>query len=162
MGLLLALMLGGVSAALTYVFGYPLWVMIVLGLLGLAAVVLSAIAGHHGFGGGGNTDLLIVIAGAAITAALLVPRYVAQHPCSQARAALARLAEAEKAYFADHKTYAANLTYLNMEQPPHIYLSILRGDDQSFLAVASHSACDNDTKGTHNVYMWDSAKDGLQ
>jgi hypothetical protein len=92
--------MGGVSAALTYVFGYSLWVMVVLGLLGLAAVVLSAIAGHHGFGGGGNTDLL--------------------------------------------------------------YLLILRGDSQSFLAAASHYACEKDTKGTPNVYMWDSARGGLQ
>jgi len=102
--------------------------------------------------------LLLALILGGVSAALLVPRYVAQHPCSQARAALARLAEAEKAYFAEHKTYAAHLTYLNMERPPHIYLLILRGDSQSFLAAASHYACEKDTKGTPNVYMWDSAR----
>jgi hypothetical protein len=49
-----------------------------------------------------------------------------------------------------------------MERPPHIYLLILRGDSQSFLAAASHYACEKDTKGTPNVYMWDSARGGLQ
>jgi len=69
MGCLLVLVLAGAAAAMTYFFGYPLWVMVVLGSLWLAAVVYSAIFGHRGFGGKGNTDLNIVIAGMFITAA---------------------------------------------------------------------------------------------
>jgi hypothetical protein len=87
---------------------------------------------------------------------------VAQHPCSQARSALARLAEAEKEYFAGHKTFTTDLNRLNLEPTSHIYLLILRGDSQSFLAAASHYACEKDTKGTPNVFMWDSARGGLQ
>jgi hypothetical protein len=65
-GCLFVLVLAGISVAMISLFGYPLWVMVVLGLLWLAALIVCAIAGHHGFGGHGNTDLTIMTAGAFI------------------------------------------------------------------------------------------------
>ena len=51
MGCLLVLILGGVSAAAIYFLGYSNWVLIILGVLWLAATVYSFIFGHRGFGG---------------------------------------------------------------------------------------------------------------
>ena len=102
MGCLLVLVLAGVSAGTIYFFGYPLWVMVVLGLLWLAAALYSAIFGHRGFGGGPRTDLLIVIAGAGITAAVIIPQLEAQKPCNQVRTALTKLADAENKYFSEN------------------------------------------------------------
>ncbi len=101
MGCLFVLVLAGISAAMTYLFGYALWVLIVLGSFWVAALVVSAIFGHRGFGGHGNTDLMIVIAGMFVTAAIIVPRYSAKTPCTpqvppcvQAGSAPAKLAAA--------------------------------------------------------------------
>ncbi len=162
MGCLLVLVLGGVSAAMISFFGYPLWVMVVLGSLWLAAVVVSAISGHHGFGGQGNTDLTIVIAGLAITAAIIIPQREAQKPCSQARRAVTKLADAENEYFSRHKTFTTDLARLNLKQNPEIHMMILRADEQSFIAAATHASCNKDKDGTPLVFMWDSAKGGLQ
>ncbi len=50
MGCLFVIVLAGISAALPFFFGYPFWVLIVLGSLWLAVVIFSAIFGHRGFG----------------------------------------------------------------------------------------------------------------
>lgn len=162
MGCLFVLVLAGVSAAMISFFGYPLWVMVVLGSLWLAAVVVSAISGHHGFGGHGNTDLTIVIAGLVIAAAIIIPQQKAHEPCNQARIALTKLADAENEYFSRHKTFTAEITRLNLKQNPEVYIMILRRDEQSFIAAATHVSCNKDKDGTPFVFMWDSAKGGLQ
>ncbi|HBU05483.1 MAG TPA: hypothetical protein DEA95_02570, partial [Nitrospiraceae bacterium] len=111
-----------------YFFGYPLWVMVALGSLWLAAALYSAIFGHRGFGGGPRTDLLIVIAGAGITAAVIIPQFEAQKPCNQARTALMKLADAENTYFAEHKTYTKDLQLLRLSLKPEVNISIVKSD----------------------------------
>ncbi|HBG91932.1 MAG: hypothetical protein A2X54_10000 [Nitrospirae bacterium GWF2_44_13] len=162
MGCLLVLVLAGVSTAMIYFFGYPLWVMVALGSLWLAAALYSAIFGHRGFGGGPRTDLLIVIAGAGITAAVIIPQFEAQKPCNQARTALMKLADAENTYFAEHKTYTKDLQLLRLSLKPEVNISIVKSDGQSFIATASHRLCDKDNDGKPDVLMWDSAKGGPQ
>src|SRR5574340_269473 len=114
MGCLLVLVLAGVSAAATYFWGYSNWVLIVLGVLWLAATVYSFIFGHRGFGGGPRTDLLIVIAGMCITAAIIIPKRETQKPCNQPKIALRKLADAENKYFAEHKTFTKDLQLLQI------------------------------------------------
>ena len=162
MGCLFVLVLGGVSAGTLFILGYKLWVMVLLGLLWLVALVYSAVAGHHGFGGQGNTDVQIVIAGMFITAAIIIPRYSDQKPCNQAKIALKNFAQAENEYFSKHKAYTTELTLLDLKQNPEVYIMVLRGDEQSFAAAASHQACDTNKDGTPEVFMWDSARGGLQ
>lgn len=162
MGCLFVIVLAGASAGLIAFFGYPFWVMVVLGLLGLTALVVSALSGHHGFGGHGNRDLQIVIAGAAITAAIIIPHYNAQKPCVQPKMALTKLADAEKKYFSEHKAFTTELNFLNPMLNPEVSLMILKADERSFVAAASHRLCDNDKNGTPDVFMWDSAQGGFQ
>jgi len=162
MGCLLVLVLAGVSAGMIYFFGYPLWVMVVLGSLWLAATVYSFIFGHRGFGGGPRTDLLIVIAGAGITAAVIIPQFEAQKPCNQVRTALTKISDAENKYFSEHKTYTNEFQLLRLTLKPEVNISIVKSDGQSFIATASHRLCDKDNDGKPDVLMWDSAKGGLQ
>jgi hypothetical protein len=162
MGCLFVIVLAGVSAGLIALFGYSLWVMVVLGMLWLTALVVSALAGHRGFGGHGNADLQIAVAGAAITAAIIIPHYNAQKPCNQAKIALTKLADAENNYFSGHKAFTTELNFLNPAQNPEVSLMILKADEQSFIASASHGLCKKDKSGTPHVFMWDSAKGGLQ
>lgn len=162
MGCLLVLVLAGISAAMIYFFGYPLWVMVVLGVLWLAAALYSAIFGHRGFGGGPRTDLLIVIAGAGITAAVIIPQLEAQKPCNQVRTAMTKLADAENKYFSEHKTFTNELQLLRLTLKPEVNISIFKPDEQSFIATASHKLCDKDNDGKPDVLMWDSARGGLQ
>ena len=161
MGCLLVVVLAGVSAASVYLLGYPLWTMVVLGLLWLAAMVLSLLRGHTGFGSHGNTDLMIVIAGFVITASILFPKYVAQKPCDQPRRTLEKLAEAENRYFSEHKTFTIDAGALKMTRNPDVHIIIYRGDDRSFAAAATHRSC-TDNNGTPKVFIWDSGRGGLQ
>jgi Tfp pilus assembly protein PilE len=161
MGCLFVIVLSGLSAATIHFAGYALWAVVLLAFLWLAAAVVSALFGHRGFGGQGNTDLMIVIAGAAITAAIVLPNYNAQKPCNQAKAALRNLADAEYEYFANHKAFTTDLNSLNLTQKPDVYIMIIKGDEQSFTATASHRLCKKDKDGTPEVYMWDSARGGL-
>ena len=162
MGCLSIIVLGTLSAALPFFFGYDLWVMILLAALWLSAIVASFIWGHRGFGGGGNVDLNLTVAGAAITAALLIPKYAEHTPCGQAKGTLKELAKAEADYFVVHKTYTVDTARLNLKRNPKVILTMLRGDEQSFMASASHAACTKEKKGTSKVYYWDSARGGLQ
>jgi hypothetical protein len=162
MGCLFVLVLGGVSAGAMSIFGYKLWVMVLLGLLWLVALVYSAVAGHRGFGGRGNTDLQLVIAGMFVTAMIIIPGYSAQKPCNQVKTALKKFADAENEYFSKHKAYATELPLLDLKQNPEVYIMVLRGDEQSFAAAASHQACVTNKDGTPEVFMWDSARGGLQ
>ncbi|MBI1810986.1 MAG: hypothetical protein HY035_08130 [Nitrospirae bacterium] len=162
MGCLLVLVLAGISAAVIFFFGYSNVALIVLGLLWLAAVVYSAIFGHRGFGGGPRTDLLIVIAGAGITAALIIPNYTAQKPCNQVRTALTKISDAENTYFAEHKTFTKDLHLLRLSLKPEVDISVIKADEQSFIATASHRLCDKDNDGIPDAFMWDSARGGLQ
>jgi hypothetical protein len=162
MGCLLVLVLAGASAAMIYFFGYPLWVIVVLGSLWLAATLYSAIFGHRGFGGGPRTDLLIVIAGAGITAAVIIPQFEAQKPCNQVRTALTKISDAENEYFSGHKTYTKDLQLLRLSLKPEVNISIIKADEQSFIAAASHGLCDKDGDGKPDVLMWDSARGWLQ
>lgn len=161
MGCLLVLVLGGVSAAAIYFFGYPDWLLILLGLLWLASLVFSVLRGHIGFGGHGNTDLQIVVAGLFIAVAIILPGYTAQKHCDQARTALEELAEAEARYFAAHKTYRLGLDALNLASDPNIQISVSTADEHSFVASASHRLC-NKKDGAPKVFVWDSSRGGLQ
>lgn len=162
MGCLLVLVLGGISAAATYFLGYSNWVLIVLGVLWLAATAYSFIFGHRGFGGGPRTDLLIVVAGMCITAVIIIPQREAQKPCNQARTALMKLADAENTYFAEHKTFTKDLRLLRLSLKPEVYVYVTVADEKSFIATASHESCDKNNDGKPDVLLWDSAKGGLQ
>ena len=162
MGCLLVLVLAGVSTAATYFLGYSNWVLIVLGLLWLAAAGYSFIFGHRGFGGGPRTDLLIVVAGASITAILIIPNYTAQKPCNQPKIALRKLADTENKYFSEHKTFTKDLQLLHLTLKPEVYIYVAIADEKSFIATASHKLCDKDNDGKPDVLMWDSARGGLQ
>jgi hypothetical protein len=168
MGCLFVLVLAAVTAAMTYLFGYALWTLIVLGSFWLAALIASAIFGHTGFGGRGNTDLMIVIAGMFITAAIMIPGYGAKTPCTlkvppcnEARSSLAKLADAENDFLASHKTFTADLDILNLKRNPPVRITVLKADEMSFVAISSHMAC-RDEGGKPKVFTWDSAKGGLQ
>ncbi len=106
-------------------------------------------------------DLQIVIAGVFITVAIILPNYNAQKPCNQAKIALRKLADAENKYFSEHKAFTTELYLLNLTPNPDIYIMIIKGDEQSFIAAASHRLCSKDKNETPNVFMWDSAKGGL-
>ncbi|HYA85657.1 MAG TPA: hypothetical protein VEI57_01145 [Nitrospirota bacterium] len=162
MGCLFVIVLSCLSAVIIHIAGYALWVMVVLGVLWLAAIVVSAVGGHRGFGNHGNTDLMIVIAGVAIMAAIIVPHYHDQQTCVQAKTALTKLADAENEYFSGHKTFTTELQILNLAQNPEVHIMILKADEQSFIATASHRLCNKPENGTPQVFMWDSAKGGLQ
>lgn len=161
MGCLFVLVLGGISAATIFFFGYPDWLLIVLGLLWLASLVFSALRGHIGFGGHGNTDLQIVIAGLFIASVIILPGYTAQKHCDQARTALGELAEAEQKYFSGHKTYNIGLDALNLTPDPNIQISVSKADEHSFVASASHRLC-NRKDGAPEIFVWDSSRGGLQ
>lgn len=162
MGCLLVLVLAGVSAAAIFFFGYSNWVLIVLGLLWLAATVYSFIFGHRGFGGGPRTDLLIVIAGMCITAAIIIPQREAQKPCNQPKTALRKLADAENKYFAEHKTFTKDLHLLRLTLKPEVYVYVAIADEKSFIAIATHDLCSKGKDGIPDAFMWDSARGGLQ
>jgi hypothetical protein len=162
MGCLFVLVLGGVSAAMIFIFGYHFWVMVVLGVLWLAALLYSALFGHRGFGGGGNTDLTIMLAGVFLAAAMIIPHYNDQKPCNQPKIALKKLADAEYHYFSEHKAFTPELSLLDLPSNPDISIRMIKGDKQSFIAAASHRLCDKDKSGTPDVFMWDSARGGLQ
>jgi hypothetical protein len=162
MGCLFVLVLGGISTSLVWLFGYSLWVLAVLGILWLAALVVSALCGHQGFGGHGNTDVQIVVAGALIAAAIITPKFSSQQPCNQARTALRNFADAENEYFSQHKTFTTGISLLNLKPNPQVNIKILRGDNQSFMGASSHGSCNPDKTGRPAVFIWDSAKGGLQ
>jgi len=162
MGCILNIVLAGASSVLISLFGYSLWVMVIVGLLWLSAILVSGISGHHGFGGHGNTDLQLVIAGLAIAAAIIIPNYNAQTTCNEVKITLARLAEAENKYFSEHKTFTAELNLLDLKRDPEVSIMIPRANQQSFIAAASHRLCRMDKSGTPNVFIWDSAKGGLE
>jgi Tfp pilus assembly protein PilE len=162
MGCLLVIVMGAASAAMIYFFGYHEWVLLALGALWLASIAYSAVAGHWGFGGGGNTDLQIVIAGLGVAAAIIVPNYTASNPCNQARTALKNLSSAEEVYFDEHKVYAADLKLLDLASKPDLQIKILKADDKSYTASASHNQCMREQDSVPETFRWDSAAGGLQ
>jgi hypothetical protein len=162
MGCLFVIVLGGLTAAAIYFIGYKAWVFIVLGILWIAALVVSLVKGHRGFGGGPRTDLQIVIAGAFIAAAIIIPRYNAQKPCYQLKDALRKLDIAEREYYKKYSTYTSDIGSLNMKRNPAVRVEILKGDMQSFAATASHPQCDENRDGRPDVIIWDSATGGPQ
>lgn len=162
MGCLLVLILGGVSTAMIFFFGYPDWLMYVLGLLWLVSLLFSALRGHMGFGGQGNTDLQIVITGLFIAVLMISPKYAAQKHCDLAKSSLRELAEAEGKYFAGHGTYTDRLNSLSLTQDPNIQIRVNKADGQSFIAAASHNACINENDRMPVVFVWDSSRGGLQ
>ncbi|MCE5195123.1 MAG: hypothetical protein LLF28_06685 [Nitrospiraceae bacterium] len=162
MGCLFVIVLGGITALMIYFFGYVSWVMILLASLWFIAVIFSFIFGHRGFGGGGNTDFMIMIAGIGITAAIIIPKYEAQRPCKQAKTALIKLADAEHKYFSEKKTFTRDFYIFNLPINPGVDISIVKADEKSFVAIASHKLCDKYKNGQPDVLIWDSAKDGLQ
>jgi hypothetical protein len=162
MGCLFVIVAGGVSAAMLFFFGYDDWVLIVLGLLWLASLAISVLNGHQGFGGRGNTDAQIVIAGLFIAAAITLPNYVNKKHCDQAKTALAELAGAEEKYRAEHKTYTAVLSLLNLSSNPNIQLEVNKADEKSFAASSSHGLCNKEKGGTPEIFIWDSSRKGLQ
>ncbi len=161
MGLIYSLFLGGVTAALTYFFGYSPWVLIVVGILWLAGLVISFGTGHHGFGGRGNTDFMIVIAALAITVAIVMPKYVQQAPCNQAREALKSVAAAQNEYKARHGTFAPYIHLLEIKKTPDISVLVVMGNTEFFVAIASHKDC-KEKDGTPRVFTWDSLRGGIQ
>ncbi len=162
MGFLFVIGLGILTAAAVVLIGYKAWVMTALAILWISALIYSYFFGHRGFGGGPNTDVQIVLAGAFITAAILTPKYNAQKPCNQDRDAIRKLVAAENEFFAAHKTYTTDMNLLKFKPNPHMYIQLLRGDEQSFAAAVGHLSCDENRDGTPDMLIWDSARGGLQ
>jgi hypothetical protein len=162
MGCLFVIVLGSLSAALTYFFGYPEWLMIALGVLWLASLVVSALHGHMGFGGKGNTDLQIAFTGMFLAVAIILPNYAAQKHCDQARTALKELAQAEQEYFSAHKIYTSTLDLLKLTLDPNIQINVTKADEKSFTASASHNQCLKQPEKTPEIFIWDSSRGGLQ
>lgn len=162
MGCLIVIIMGAVTAALVYFFGFATWVLILLGVLWLAGLIYSAVAGHWGFGGGGNTDLQIVIAGLGIAAAILIPNYNSANPCNQVKTALNKLSTAESAYFEAHQTYTADLALLQLAAASGVQVRIERADAQVFRATAAHALCTGEGSASPRTFTWDSANGGLQ
>lgn len=162
MGCLFVIVLGGVSAGMIYFFGYASWAMIVLAALWFFAAVFSFFYGHHGFGGGGNTDFLIMIAGIGITAAIIIPKYAAQKPCIQAKTALIKIADAENKYFSEKKTFTKEMSRLNLGINTEADIIIIEADEKHFVAISSNRLCDKDKNNQPDVFIWNSAKGGLQ
>ena len=164
MGCLLVVAMWALSfgAVVLLLGGSGVWVLIVLGLLWLAAFVAALLLGHRGFGTGTNTDVMIMIAGAGIAAAVLIPQYEDHKPCGQAKAALRKLADVEKEYFLGHNAYTADFKLLEFTPPSKLIVAITRADKESFAATASHPACDDDNDGKPDIAVWNSAEGGLQ
>lgn len=161
MGCLLVIGLGSLTAAALYFIGYKEWVFITLGVLWVCALVFSFLFGHRGFGGGPRTDVQIVLAGVFIAVAIIIPKYNEQKPCNQAQAALRNLATAEKEYFSQHNAYTKNIGLLKFEKSPQVLIIMLRADEQSFAASASHDACLEDNSKEAKLFFWDSSRGGM-
>jgi hypothetical protein len=159
-GLIFVVVLGSVTAIVISIFGYSPWVMVVLGILWLAALVVSALGGHHGFGGRENTDLLFTVAGIIITAALIIPNYAAQKPCNQAKTVLKKIVDAENMYYSEHTTYTNDPKLLRLTVKPEIFVYII-ADKHSCTASVSHSLCDEDNNGESDIIIWNSARGRL-
>lgn len=162
MGFLFVIALGLLTAAAVSFIGYKAWVIIVLGVLWLAAIVYSFIFGHRFFGGGPNIDVQVLIAGFIIAIAIIIPKLNAHRPCFQVKDALRKLDSAENEYYKKNSTYTADIASLKTEIYPQVKIEILKGDIQSFAATASHPQCDENRDGMSDVLIWDSAKGGLQ
>jgi hypothetical protein len=160
MGCLIVIVLGAISAALIFSFGYADWLLITLGLIWIVSIILSLLKGHQGFGGRGNTDAQIVIAALFIATAVILPDFVSRKHCDQARKALSALAEAEEKYRAEHKTYTARLDILNLTTSPNVQIDLTKADEKSFTASASHRTCNKE--GSPEIFIWDSSRGGLQ
>ena len=159
MGCLFVIILGGATAALTFFFGYQGWLLAGLCLAWLAAIIHAVLTGHHGFGGRGNTDAQILIAGLFIAGAVILPDYIAQQHCDQAQAALNELSEKEAEYFANHKTFTAEISLLGLTPDPNIRIGVPRADAHSFTASASHRLCTG-KDGAPEIFTLDSAQNG--
>lgn len=146
---------------LTYFFGYPVWVFIVLGVLWLAALVLSFGLGHRGFGGGANTDLMIVIAALFLTGVIIIPKYVSKTPCHRVRATLEDLARFQKEYHARNSLYASHFGIFDFKHDPDIEVLVIYAGPTFFVAHASSPGC-RKKDGTPRIMTWDSMRGGLQ
>lgn len=162
MGCLFVILMGAVSAAMIFFFGYAQWVIILLIVLWLAFLVISLLFGHTGFGGKGNTDVQFVIVGMFATAGIILPKYTHLKQCELPKTLLRDLAAAESDYFADHHTYTTALDNLKLTPDPNVQINIDSADGVSFTATAAHRLCDDDKDGTPDVVSWDSSRGGLQ
>jgi len=162
MGCLFVILMGTVSAAMIFFFGYAGWVIILLVVLWLASLVLSVLFGHRGFGGKGNTDVQFVIVGMFAAAAVILPGYTHLKQCKLPKTQLRDLAAAESDYFAGHHAYTTDLDSLKLIPDPNVRISIDSADELSFTATAAHRLCDDDKDGTPDVVTWDSTRGGLQ
>lgn len=54
------------------------------------------------------------------------------------------------------------LPLLRLTLRPEVDISIIKADEKSFVATASHKLCDRDKDGKADLYLWDSAKGGFQ
>jgi hypothetical protein len=161
MGLIFSILAAGITALLTYFFGYPVWVFIILGLIWLAALVISFRFGHHGFGGGGNTDIMFVIAALFITGAILFPKYAQQTPCNRMKATLQNLDRYQKEYHARNSLYASQLNIGDFKHDPDVEVLVIFAGPTFYVANASSPGC-KQKDGTQRVMTWDSMRGGLQ
>ena len=161
MGLIFSILAGGITALLTYFFGYPVWVLIILGVLWLAALVISFAAGHHGFGGRGNTDLMIVVAALFLAGAIIFPKYVQQTPCNRMRSTLEKLDRFQKDYHARNSTYASQLGIGDFKHDPDVEILVIFAGPTFYIANASSPGC-KQKDGAPRTMTWDSMRGGLQ
>jgi hypothetical protein len=79
MGPMVALGGGLITAAACALFGYPVWLLVSLGVGWFVGVGWCAVAGHRMFRTGANSDLMIAIAGLGVTLSFVVPRALTAH-----------------------------------------------------------------------------------
>ena len=95
--------------------------------------------------------------------------------CSAAKSDLANLAVAQEAYFVDHKKFVvkgdgSNLSKGGFKKSPDVTIKLSSGGVvktpdgavEYFIAHASHKGCDIDDDGKPDIFVWHSAKGGLQ
>lgn len=139
-GPLIAVVGSALSLGLTKVFGYPLWLLIPLGVGWVAALVFVWLTGHRAFGTRANTDFNIAFVGLAVTLAIAIPKYVEHQPCGQTGLVVSRVVKAEERWHDTHGRYIDDVQALEIESFPEVKVAITTDGGAWELAV-THPAC---------------------
>lgn len=139
-GPLIAIVGAALSLGLTKLLGYPLWLLIPLGLLWVAALTFVGLFGHRSFGTRANTDFMIAFTGLAISLAIMIPKYLEHQPCGQTRLVVSRVVKAEERWHDRHGRYIDDVQALELESFPEVKVVITTDGGAWDLAV-THLAC---------------------
>lgn len=149
-GPLIAIVGIALSLGLTKLVGYAPWLLVLLGVLWLAALTFVWFFGHRSFGTRANTDFTIAFAGLAVTLAVMVPKYVESQPCGQARLMLTRAAKAEEKWRDAHGLFTSEVSALELDSFPDVKLSVTT-DGGVYEVVATHPACVGEDGGVRTL-----------